>query len=301
MIEITGLKKSFGEKVVLDDLTFAVPSGEIYGLLGPNGAGKTTIINILCNLLESDGGGSVRVKGKRVTEATKHLLGIVSQEVAVYRDLTCLENLRFFAGLYGLRGAQKEKHADALIRAFRLTEYATTKVANLSGGWQRRVHIAIAAVHSPEILILDEPTAGLDVEARFELWELIENLRSMGVTILLTTHYLEEAERLCSRIGILMNGRMVAEGSLAELLAMIPAVELAVVRSEDEQAICQRAASLGWEHRHYGGQLAFWLARRFTLKEVVEAFDGLPLSSVSLQPVKLEHVYVEVSQKENLA
>jgi ABC-2 type transport system ATP-binding protein len=296
MIEVTGLKKAFGDKVVLDDLTFSVAPGEIYGLLGPNGAGKTTVINILCNLLDADG-GTVMVEGKPVTEATKNQLGIVSQEVAVYKDLTCEENLRFFASLYGLRGVGKSARVDELLRIFQLTDYATIKVSILSGGWQRRIHIAIALVHSPAILILDEPTAGLDVEARFELWESIGNLRSMGVTILLTTHYLEEAEKLCSRLGILRKGRMAAEGSPDELRAKIPASELAVIETKDEKAICQKASSLGWQHRYYGGKLTFWLPRRFSLKEIVDTFDGLPLSSVSLQPVRLEHVYMEVSRE----
>ncbi len=296
MIAINGLKKFFGEKRVLDGLTFAVAPGEIYGLLGPNGAGKTTAINILCNLLNADA-GTVRVEGNPVTEATKYLLGIVPQEISVYKDLTCRENLQFFANLYGLQRAQQSERLNALMQIFQLTEYAGTAVSNLSGGWQRRINIAVALVHSPAILILDEPTAGLDVEARFELWELIENLKSTGVTILLTTHYLEEAERLCTRVGIVKSGRLLAEGTLHELRAMIPAAELAMIETEDENAVCHKASSFGWAHRHYGGKLTFWLPRRFTLKEIVEGLDGLPLSSVSLQPVRLEHVYMEVTKE----
>lgn len=295
MIEVTGLKKSFGDKVVLDRLTFSVAPGEIYGLLGPNGAGKTTTINILCNLLDAEA-GTVVVKGNVVSETTKYLIGFVPQEVSLYKDLTCLENLLFFARLYGLKGTAKIEQANKLIRMFHFNEYANTEVSKLSGGWQRRLNLAVALVHSPSVVILDEPTAGLDVEARYELWGLIENLRSTGVTVLLTTHHLDEAERLCSRIGILQHGRIVAQGSLSELQAMVPAKQLAVVETNDEKALCQKAASFGWDYRHYGGKLTLLLPQSFTLKDIVDKFNGIPLSSVSLQRVGLEHVYLEVTR-----
>ncbi|MFQ6115152.1 MAG: ABC transporter ATP-binding protein [bacterium] len=296
MIEVKDLRKSFGNKVVLDALTFSVDSGEIYGLLGPNGAGKTTAINILSNLLDADSGRIV-INGNMVSENTKFLIGVVPQETSVYKDLTCRENLLFFARLYGLHASQKIERVSELIQALNLGEYANTEVSKLSGGWQRRVNIAIALVHSPSVLILDEPTTGLDVEARYELWELIDNLKSTGVTILLTTHQLEEAERLCSRIGIIKNGQIMAEGSLDELRAIIPAKLLAVLETNDYKSLCQKADSFGWTHRHYGGRLTLWLPEQFTLKDIVDKFDGIQLSSVSLREVGLEHVYVEVTGK----
>lgn len=296
MIEVKDLRKSFGNKVVLDALTFSVDSGEIYGLLGPNGAGKTTAINILSNLLDADS-GRILINGNMVSENTKFLIGVVPQETSVYKDLTCKENLLFFARLYGLHASQKIERVSELIQALNLGEYANTEVSKLSGGWQRRVNIAIALVHSPSVLILDEPTTGLDVEARYELWELIDNLKSTGVTILLTTHQLEEAERLCSRIGIMKNGQIMAEGSLDELRAIIPAKLLAVLETNDYKSLCQKADSFGWTHRHYGGRLTLWLPEQFTLKDIVDKFDGIQLSSVSLREVGLEHVYVEVTGK----
>lgn len=296
MIEVKDLRKSFGNKVVLDALTFSVASGEIYGLLGPNGAGKTTAINILSNLLDADSGRIV-INGNMVSENTKFLIGVVPQETSVYKDLTCKENLLFFARLYGLHASQKIERVSELIQALNLGEYANTEVSKLSGGWQRRVNIAIALVHSPSVLILDEPTTGLDVEARYELWELIDNLKSTGVTILLTTHQLEEAERLCSRIGIIKNGQIMAEGSLDELRAIIPAKLLAVLETNDYKSLCEKADSFGWTHRHYGGRLTLWLPEQFTLKDIVDKFDGIQLSSVSLREVGLEHVYVEVTGK----
>jgi ABC-2 type transport system ATP-binding protein len=296
VIEFKDLRKSFGDKVVLDALTFSVGSGEVYGLLGPNGAGKTTAINILCNLLDADD-GRVVINEEVISETTKFLIGVVPQEVSVYRDLTCRENLLFFARLYGLRGSQRIERASELIQTFKLNDYANTEVSKLSGGWQHRVNTAIALVHSPSVLILDEPTTGLDVEARYEFWEMIVNLKRTGVTILLTTHQLEEAERLCSRIGIMKNGQIIAEGSLDELRAIIPAKQLAVIETSDSRALCEKATSLGLTYRHYGGRLTLWLPEQLTLKALVDKFDDIPISSASLQDVSLEHVYVEVTAK----
>lgn len=296
MIEVTDLRKSFGNKVVLGGLTFSAASGEIYGLLGPNGAGKTTAINILCNLLDADAGRIV-INGNMVSENSKFLIGVVPQETSVYKDLTCKENLLFFARLYGLYGSQKIERVSELIQALNLGEYANTEVSKLSGGWQRRLNIAIALVHSPSVLILDEPTTGLDIQARYELWELIDNLKNTNVTILLTTHQMEEAERLCSRIGIIKNGQIIAEGTLNELCAIIPARQLAVLETDDESTLCKKALSLGWSYRHYGGRLTLLLPEPHTLKDIVDKFAGIRLSSVSLREVTLEHVYLEVTAK----
>ncbi len=296
MIEVHNLEKSFGDKDVLNKLTFSIDQGGIYGLLGPNGAGKSTTINILCNLLDADA-GKVTIKGNKVSEKTKYLVGIVPQEISLYKDLTCKENLMFFARIYGLYGSKISERANELIHIFNLNEYINTQVSKLSGGWQRRVNIAVALIHSPSVLILDEPTAGLDIEARYELWELITNLRDADVTVLLTTHQLEEAERLCSRIGIIKNGQIMAEGSLSELRAIVPAKQIAILETRDEKTLCQKAASFGWKYRHYGGRLTLLLPEQFTLKDIIKKFDGIPLSSVSLREVSLEHVYMEVTGK----
>ncbi len=292
MIEVRQCRKSFGERLVLDGLQFAVEQGDTYGLLGPNGAGKTTAINILCNLLEADD-GTVLINGSPVSEATKFTVGVVPQEISIYKDLTCRENMLFFGKVYGLRDPERTDRVNELVRIFHLEEYARTQVSKMSGGWQRRVNIAVALVHSPGVLILDEPTAGLDVEARYELWELIAGLQSRGVTILLTTHHLDEAERLCSRIGIMRGGRIVAEGSLDELRKLVPARQLAVVETGSEETLLARVSSLGWEHRRYGGRLTLLLPREFSLREIVETLDGVPLTSISLREVGLEHVYME--------
>jgi len=294
MIEITDLGKSFGDKIVLNRLNFSVKKGSVYGLLGSNGAGKTTTINILCNLLDADS-GKVMINKHEVSGKTKNLLGVAPQEIALYKDLSCRENLLFFGRIYNLSGSKLSAKTDELIHTMKLEEYSDMQVIKLSGGWQRRVNMAIALIHSPSVLILDEPTAGLDIEARYELWNLIASLRETEVTILLTTHQLEEAERLCTCIGILKNGKMVAEGSIAELRNLVQAKQIALIETDSEKALYQRLSSLGWKHRKYGGRLSLLLPNQFTLKEVIDQLDGVTLTSISLQEVGLEHIYLEVT------
>jgi len=296
MLTVSNLEKSFGKKIVLDKLSFSIGQNDIYGLLGPNGSGKTTTINILCNLLGADA-GTVSIDGHPASVKSNHVVGFVPQEISLYHDLTCKENLLFFAGLYGLHGSDKTDRANEIIEMLNLGQYKSVKVANLSGGWRRRVNIAIALVHSPSILILDEPTAGLDIEARFELWELIKNLQDSGVGILLTTHQLEEAERLCSCIGILQNGRIVAEGSLEKLRELVPAKQLAVIETKDEKRLGVKADSFDWGYRNYGNRFMLYLPDIYSLQDVVSKFAGIPITSISMQEVGLEHIYLEVTRE----
>ncbi|MGB3206595.1 MAG: ABC transporter ATP-binding protein [Crinalium sp.] len=298
MLNIENLKKSYGKRAVLQDLNLNIEAGEIYGLLGPNGAGKTTTINILCNLLRADS-GYIAINNKPVSEATKPLIGVAPQENLLYKALSCEENLNFFARIYGLSNQERRKQVQLSLEAVNLADRAKSPVETLSGGMQRRLNIAAAIVHHPKLLILDEPTTGLDIEARYEIWELIRQLQSQGMTILLTTHLLEEAERLCQRIGILKNGRIVASGSLAELRQLIPAQEIIIVQTEDEEKAIARAKSYGFTTRHYGKDLAFWLPEHLELKEIIARFDGIALDSISRQQVRLEHIYIEVTQSQS--
>jgi ABC-2 type transport system ATP-binding protein len=295
VLRIEKLKKSYGKLPVLQDLTLHIAQGEIYGLLGPNGAGKTTTINIICNLLQADS-GAIAINNQPVSEATKPLIGVAPQENLLYKTLTCEENLNFFARIYGLPAKERQKQVQACLAAVNLADRAKSPVETLSGGMQRRLNIAAALVHHPKLAILDEPTTGLDIEARYEVWELIRRLQNQGITILLTTHLLDEAERLCQRIGILKNGRILAEGSLAELRQLIPAQEIVVVQTKDEESAIARAKKNGFIHRRYGNDLAFWLPEHLELKEIISRFDGIPLDSIARQPVRLEHIYVEVTQ-----
>jgi ABC-2 type transport system ATP-binding protein len=296
LLAIENLNKSYGDRPVLRDLNLNIQSGEIYGLLGQNGAGKTTTIDILCNLLTADS-GKISINGEPVSEATKLLIGVAPQENLLYKSLSCEENLNFFARIYGLDRKQRRYQVRHCLKAVNLTDRANSPVETLSGGMQRRLNIAVALVHQPKLVILDEPTTGLDIEARYEIWELIQRLRSEGITILLTTHLLDEAERLCQRIGILKNGIIVAEGSLEELQKVIPAQEIIVVKTEAEAQAIARAKKYNFIPRRYGSDLAFWLPERLELKEIILRFDGISIDSIARYPVRLEHIYVEVTKQ----
>lgn len=297
MLSVQNLQKTYGKRQVLRGLNLHIKAGEIYGLLGPNGAGKTTTINIICNLLQADR-GTIYLDGQRLSDRTKPLLGVAPQENLLYKSLSCAENLDFFARLYGLTGKLKQKQVIASLAAVNLADRAGSVVETLSGGMQRRLNIAVAIVHQPKLVILDEPTTGLDIEARYEIWDLIRHLKAQGITILLTTHLLDEAERLCDRIGILKNGQIAAEGTLTQLRQWVKAQEIVAIQTPDEKAAIARATELGYPYRYYGPDLTFWLPEALELQQIITNFDGIALDSISRQKVNLEHIYLEVTQNQ---
>ncbi|MFE4107503.1 ABC transporter ATP-binding protein [Almyronema epifaneia] len=295
MLQIAGLCKAYGDRPLLQTLSFEILAGEIYGLLGPNGAGKTTTINLICGLLNADA-GRILIQGQPVAAATKRWIGVVPQENLLYRSLTCAENLAFFAQIYGLPRSIRRQRIQACLEAVNLSDRAHSPVESLSGGMQRRLSLAVALVHQPQLVILDEPTTGLDIEARYEVWQLIRSLQRQGMTILLTTHLLEEAERLCQRLGILKQGQLLAEGTLSQLRQRIPAKEIVVLETADEAAAIERGQQQGFTPRRYGSDLAFWIPETLDLRQILDCFAGIAIDSVSRQPVKLEHIYIEITQ-----
>lgn len=219
-LKTSALTKLYGTKRAVDSLDLSINSGELFALLGVNGAGKTTAIKMLSGLIRPTS-GSAEVMGHDVvtdTLAVKELINVSPQETAVAPNLTVRENLELICALYGFDKAKQRSRADAMIAGFSLFEIERSKASTLSGGWMRRLSIAMALITQPKILFLDEPTLGLDVLARRELWRIIEKLKG-SITIILTTHYLEEAEALSDRIGIMAAGRLVAVGTAAELKA----------------------------------------------------------------------------------
>ena len=295
-LQIDGLFKRFGEQQVLTGFGLQVARGEVVGLLGPNGCGKSTVLNIICQLMQADA-GQVQLMGQPIMEQSAHartLIGYCAQETALYPDLFPQENMHFFARLYGVPPAQRNARVAELMERFNLIPYATTCTGLLSGGWQQRLSLAVALVHRPELLVLDEPTVAVDVEARMDLWRLIEGLRDSGTTILLTSHHLAEAQRLCNRVALMQSGKVVAEGSVPELISRVPGQAVARVQSEDPQAVIQRAFDLGWPVRQHAGKLSLLLPQPMNLREIVDALDGSRASAVSVDPVTLEDAYLEL-------
>lgn len=219
-IEISNLRKDFGAKTAVNNLNLSVPEGIIFSFLGVNGAGKTTTIRMLTGLTKPTS-GDAKVLGHSILtdlEEVKKVGNLSPQETSVAPNLTVRENLEFIAGIYGYPKEEVKKKADEMIERFELGEVVNSKAKTLSGGWQRRVSIAMALITDPKVLYLDEPTLGLDVLARRELWKVIEALRGK-VTIILTTHYMEEAEALSDYIAVMSKGNLVAQGTLDELRA----------------------------------------------------------------------------------
>lgn len=222
-LECRSLRKRFGQLEAVRGVSFEIAEGETYGLLGPNGAGKTTTISIACGLLEADA-GEVLVAGRRLTThsvGAKAAIGYVPQELAIYPDLSARENMRFFARLYGLGAKEANTRVDEVLSVVGLTERAREPTKNFSGGMKRRLNIGIGLLHRPRLLVLDEPTVGVDPQSRNAILESVEQLSDAGMAVLYTTHYMEEAERLCDRVGIIDLGELKAEGTRAELVALV--------------------------------------------------------------------------------
>jgi ABC-2 type transport system ATP-binding protein len=295
-LAIEGLHKRFAGRQVLDGFSLQVRRGEVMGLLGPNGCGKSTVLNIVCQLLQADA-GQVQLMGQPLAQLgadARARVGLCAQDCALYPDLLPQENLHFFGRLHGLSAVQRHARVNELMDSFGLGPHAATRVGRLSGGWQQRLHLAVALMHRPELLILDEPTAAVDVAARLELWRLIEGLRDSGTTILMTSHQLAEAERLCSRVALMQSGRVAALGTVPELLARVPGQAVAKLQSRDNATTMRRAQSHGWVVLQRAGQLSCLLPRHFSLREVVDALDGPEVSAVSVQAVTLEDAYLEL-------
>jgi ABC-2 type transport system ATP-binding protein len=224
VLRCQGLRKRFGDIQAVNGVSFEIALGESYGLLGPNGAGKTTTISIVAGLLEADAGEAF-VAGERLTTrsvAAKAAIGFVPQELAIYPDLTAHENLSFFARLYGLSAKQARARTEEVLEVIGLSERADDQAKTYSGGMKRRLNIGIGLLHEPKLLILDEPTVGVDPQSRNAILESVEQLGERGMAVLYTTHYMEEAERLCSRIGIIDQGKILGLGTLEELLTRLP-------------------------------------------------------------------------------
>lgn len=238
LLQVKDLSKQFGELKAVDRINFSVAAGEIYGLLGPNGAGKTTTISMLSGLLKPDH-GQVLIEQKDFwsrPEACQRIMGVVPQDVALYEELSGEENLVFWGRMSGLPHAEARKQAERLLEALALADRARELVKHYSGGMKRRINLGCALVHRPRLLLLDEPTVGIDPQARQNILDFVRDLTADGTAVLYTTHYLEEAETLCRRIGIIDQGKLLAEGSLAELQERLGRDRLFVLEGDFRQS-----------------------------------------------------------------
>ncbi len=215
MIEVNNLRKTFGELVAVRDVTFQVESGQIFWLLGPNGAGKSTTIGCICGLLKPSG-GTIRLLGHDVVRdgpRSRQQLGVVPQELALYDDLSAVENLKYWGAVYALRGKQLQARVDDVSASIGLVDRAGDSVRTFSGGMKRRLNFGCSIVHQPQVLLLDEPTAGVDPQSRERLLDLVRAEVATGTCVLYTTHYMEEAQALCDRLAIIDHGEIIAAGT----------------------------------------------------------------------------------------
>ncbi|BBW98248.1 ABC transporter ATP-binding protein [Geobacillus sp. FSL W8-0032] len=223
MLEIKQVTKKFGDFIAVDHMSLSVAEGEIFGFLGANGAGKSTTINMIAGLLRPNA-GEITILGKDITrhrQFAKRQIGIVPQEIAIYENLTAYENVEFFAGLYGLRGAELRQRVEEALEFVGLSDKGKRYPKHFSGGMKRRLNIACAIAHRPKLIIMDEPTVGIDPQSRNDILAAVKKLNDMGCTMIYTSHYMEEVEEICTRIAIIDHGKIIAEGTKEQLEAMI--------------------------------------------------------------------------------
>ena len=305
VLRCDGLRKRFGDRAAVDGVGFTIDAGECYGLLGPNGAGKTTTISMICGLLDRDD-GEVEVMGRPVTTKATEVraeIGFVPQEIALYPDLSAEENLRLFGRLYGIGKSDLPTRIGAVLELVGLADRAGDRIETYSGGMKRRANLAAGLLHEPRLLVLDEPTVGVDPQSRNSLLETVAALRQQGRAVLYTTHYMEEAERLCDRVGIIDEGRIVAEGTRRQLVEHIGGQDrLQVTAIGDLSALAEHCRAIpdvtdvtvtdGVVHLLAPG------GRRL-LKGVIDAAErvGADVSSVELVEPDLESVFLHLTGK----
>ena len=306
MIEVQDLRKTYGDLVAVDGVSFRAEPGAVFGLLGPNGAGKSTTINCLCGLLAPTG-GQVRILGHDVVthpRAAKAALGVVPQELALYEEVSAAENVRYWGSAYGLAGADLKQRTEEVLEQTGLLDRAGTPVKKFSGGMKRRLNFACGIVHRPKVLLLDEPTVGVDPQTRARLLDLVRHEAEAGTCVLYTTHYMEEAQSLCRTIGIIDHGRLIALGTLEELRGLIAQKEM--VRLTGAFDVAATGAALG---RLAGVEVvqmspeSLVLALEGGSRQVPSLFAtleraGALIRETTLSPPSLESLFLKLTGKE---
>ena len=299
-VEAMGLTKKFGDLVAVDKVSFCIPKGIVFSLLGPNGAGKTTTIHMLSTLLEPTGGDAyihgysiIRNKGE-----VRKIIGLVPQDLTADDELTGWENVYIQAKLYGLPSGKAEEKTEEALRFMELWDHRKRKVSTYSGGMRRRLEIAMSLVNEPKVMFLDEPTLGLDVHSRRHLWGLIERLKEQGTTILLTTHYMEEAEYLADRVAIIDHGKIIAEDTPEGLKARIKGdrIYLRLKGEEETQSVIQALSEKGFKASLHNGSIIVKVERsEEVLPELITVLQGRKLLEIRVVKPNLEEVFIELT------
>jgi ABC-2 type transport system ATP-binding protein len=303
MISVSNLKKTFDTVEALKGITFNIPQGECYGLLGPNGAGKTTTISILSTIIKPDE-GEVNIAGydlKKNPLDCKKNIGVVTQEIALYNELPAYDNLLFWGGMYKIPGKVLKERIDETLDLIGLTDRKNDKVKTYSGGMKRRINIGTALLHRPKILFMDEPTVGIDPQSRNLIFEVMEKLHTEGSTIIYTTHYMEEAERLCDRIGIIDNGEIIAQGTLNELKILGSLKESIVISFTNLTDILYSTIEKEWKNlQRFEDTIHFYsMTIKGDFSKIIlmcNAF-GLDIRHIDIQKINLETIFLSLTGK----
>ncbi len=295
MIKFEDISKTYGNIAALKNVSFEIKEGEIFGLLGPNGAGKTTSINILSSMVKPDS-GEVFINGfdhKHNPDASKLQIGVVPQEISLYEVFTAYENLHFWGSLYGLEEAKLEAKINTVLELIGLYDRRNDAIKTYSGGMKRRINIACAILHHPKILLLDEPTVGIDPQSRNRIFEIIQELNQGGMTIIYTTHYMEEAERLCDTIAIIDHGSVIAKGTLDELKKISNTKDLLKIKTTNlDESKMARLKEV--DHLHFfnnANELEFECENRGA--EIPKAINAVLNSGIEIEGIETENASLE--------
>ncbi len=299
MLQLRGLGKDYGTRRAVDAIELDVARGEIVGLLGPTGAGKTTTISMVCGVVTPTRGsvtiGGVSLAGEPYRAKAK--FGLVPQDLAVYEELSATENLRYFGALYGLSGTRLSARIAAVLEAVGLGERAKEPVKRFSGGMKRRLNIAAGLVHEPELLVLDEPTVGVDPQSRNHIFEVVRSLHARGMTVVYTSHYMEEVETLCERVAIMDGGKIIALGTIAELVAKYAGKGIELEISGDLDAAARAAEAHAGVERVETARQLLRVVPKATLAPVLAAIEasGASIASIHSRQANLETAFLQLT------
>ena len=304
MIYVSNLRKTFDTVDALKGISFNIQQGECYGLLGPNGAGKTTTISIMSTVVEPDE-GEVNISGydlKKNPLECKKSIGVVTQEIALYNEFSAYDNLLFWGGLYDVPKTELIKRIDKTVNLLGLTDRKNDKVKTYSGGMKRRINIASALLHKPKVLFMDEPTVGIDPQSRNLIFEVVEKLHKDGMTIIYTTHYMEEAERLCDRVGILDNGEIIAQGTLDELRTSGSMKETVVISFTNLSDECLNKIANDWKDlQRFDDTIHFYSMNiQIDLSKIILKCNeaGLDIRLIDIRKINLETIFLSLTGKQ---